>query len=136
VLTALVGWAGTAVAERNAGVAPMLAVLGAGQASLHVLLDHVADGHSGGRAGPVLPSAQMFAAHVVATLLAAVLLSRASVAFAAVAAALTGLVRAIAVALSPPAVPASHAPVETAGGHLVDVVLRRSLGRRGPPVLS
>ncbi|MCG8917567.1 hypothetical protein L6E12_17425 [Actinokineospora sp. PR83] len=135
-LTALVGWAGSAVAERHHGLVPMLALLGTSQLSLHVLLTHIADTHPGEPGGPAFSTPLMLATHAAATLLTAVLLTRASTAFAAVAAALRGLVRAIAVVLSTWSPAPSPAPVEPDPDHLISAVLRRSLGRRGPPVLS
>ncbi|WP_156755440.1 hypothetical protein [Actinokineospora pegani] len=135
VLAALVGWAGTGVADRHTGFVPTLLLLGGGQATLHVLLSHVAVAHPGETApGSVLPTPLMLALHVVALLLTALLLTRASAAFATAAAALTGLVRAIAVVLPVAERPRGGPVVAPAQGTFMAVLLRRVCGKRGPPL--
>jgi hypothetical protein len=99
-----------------------------------VLLTAIA--HPPGTEAPaLLPTPLMLALHAVGTLVAALLLTKASTAFAVVAAALTGLVRALVVLLSAaeapqrtPTAPASRVDA------LIAVLLRRVCGRRGPPV--
>ncbi|SDC78376.1 hypothetical protein SAMN05216174_104254 [Actinokineospora iranica] len=133
VLTALVAWAGTAVADRRGGPCAMATLLGVSQYSLHVLLTDVTAAH------PEAPGAGgglMLATHAVATVLSAALLTSASTALAMIAAAVSGLVQALVVALPPtPAVP-RPAPIQTGRGHLLAVVFREVLCRRGPPLTS
>ncbi|WP_424183677.1 hypothetical protein ACOBQX_17015 [Actinokineospora sp. G85] len=136
VLAALVGWAGTGIADRRTGFVPTLLLLGGGQTTLHVLLSHVAVAHPGETApGSLLPTPLMLALHGVALLLTALLLTKASAAFATAAAALRGLVRAIAVVLRVPE-PPSRGPVAppAQGSFFMAVLLRRVCGRRGPPL--
>ncbi|XVS64530.1 hypothetical protein ACQPYE_00250 [Actinosynnema sp. CA-299493] len=129
-LTLLVAFAGTAVADRGRRPWSILATLGAAQLGQHALLNlghHVADGPGLGFS----PTA-MTAAHVVAALLTGLLLARADAALHA----LTGLVTRLLPPPHSPAVPAgalwAPTPSSTAD-MLVDVVLRRVHGRRGPP---
>ncbi|MEU4764185.1 hypothetical protein AB0H12_13090 [Actinosynnema sp. NPDC023794] len=128
-LTLLVAFAGTALAERGRRPWTILAALGVAQLGQHALLNlghHAADGPGLGFS----PTA-MTAAHALAALLTGLLLARAD----AVLQALVGVVT----RLLPP-----HAPVAPIGALwaptpsstanvLVDVVLRRVHGRRGPP---
>ncbi|MCC8247554.1 hypothetical protein [Saccharothrix luteola] len=129
-LTLLVAFAGTALAERGRRPWTILAALGVAQLGQHALLTlghHAADGPGLGFS----PTA-MTAAHVLAALLTGLLLARAD-------AVLQTLVDVVTRLLPPP-----HAPVAPAGALwsatpsstanvLVDVVLRRVHGRRGPP---
>ncbi|MER5261289.1 hypothetical protein ABTZ99_04280 [Actinosynnema sp. NPDC002837] len=129
-LTLLVAFAGTALAERGRRPWTILATLGVAQVGQHALLNlghHAADGPGLGFS----PTA-MTAAHAFAALLTGLLLARAD-------AALHALVGVVTRLLPPP-----HTPVAPAGALwaptpsptanvLVDVVLRRVHGRRGPP---
>ncbi|GLZ41289.1 hypothetical protein Acsp05_49130 [Actinokineospora sp. NBRC 105648] len=137
-LTALVAWAGTALADRRGGLVATLALLGVSQLSLHVLLTDITDPHAGHLHAAGVSDSLMVTTHVVATVLSAVLLTGASQALTAIAAALAGLVRAIAITAPPiaPAPAATTAPIAVAPGHLLTVVLRVVCGRRGPPLPS
>ncbi|MFD0200088.1 MULTISPECIES: hypothetical protein [Saccharothrix] len=129
-LTLLVAFAGTAMADRGRRPWTVLATLGVAQVGQHALLNlghHAADGPGLGFS----PTA-MTAAHVVAALLTGLLLARADAVLQALAGAVTRL-------MPPPLVPVvpagalwSPTPSATANA-LVDVLLRRVHGRRGPP---
>ncbi|OLR95608.1 hypothetical protein BJP25_00210 [Actinokineospora bangkokensis] len=137
VMTALVGWAGTAVADRRGGVLATLAVLAVSQAGLHVLLTYIADDHPGQEPSAVLPTPLMLGLHALATLLAAVLLTRAGVAFTAIATAVLRWVGVLVVVLGAGSTAPRPLPVvEWDPDRTVLGVLRRSLGRRGPPLFS
>ncbi|WP_147459866.1 hypothetical protein [Actinokineospora cianjurensis] len=134
-LTALVAWAGTALADRRGGLLATLALLGVSQLCLHVLLTDIAVSHDGHVHTPVVPSGLMLATHIAATLVNGVLLTVAGSALTAVAAAISGIVRALVVSLAP-STPLPSIPVAALVDHLLAVVLRVVCGRRGPPVLS
>ncbi|MGQ0839929.1 hypothetical protein [Actinokineospora sp.] len=136
VLTVLVGWAGTAVADRRHDTWSMLTLLGVSQLSLHVLLTDIASTHPGHGAGAAVDGDLMLVTHVLATVLTAVLLTKASVALGVLASALTGLVRALVWTPVPVATTPRPAPVEVFRGHLLAVVFRQVCGRRGPPLGS
>ncbi|MFI9008693.1 hypothetical protein ACIGNX_15840 [Actinosynnema sp. NPDC053489] len=128
-LVVLVAFAGTALAERGRRPWAILATLGVAQVGQHALLSlghHAADGRGLGF-GPTA----MTAAHAVAALLTGLLLARADAALHALADAVIRLLP----PLTPPA-PAvalwSPTPSTTTNA-LVDVLLRRVHGRRGPP---
>ena len=136
VLTALVGWAGTAAAERRGGWLSVFAVLAIGQASLHVLLTYIAHDHAGQAAAAVLPTPLMLGAHAVATAFATVLLRRADTAIAAVTAAVLHWTGLLVVVLGVRPAVRRAVVAEWATTPTVLEVLRRSLGRRGPPLVS
>ncbi|HTI19499.1 MAG TPA: hypothetical protein VL652_00825 [Kutzneria sp.] len=126
-LSLLIALAGTALADRWRSSWTIVGALGAAELAQHVLLSVM---HGDG----VLGSGAMTIAHGVALVLTAALLAKADATIVAVAGAVRRLLpvvpsfphpdRVVAlVAVSPP-------------GHVLDVLLRRSLGRRGPPVLS
>ncbi len=129
-LTLLIAFAGTAVADRGRRPWTILATLGVAQLGQHSLLNlghHTADGPGLGFS----PTA-MTAAHVVAALLTGLLLARAD-------ATLHALVTAVSRLLPPPLAPVvptgalwALIPAPSANT-LVDVLLRRVHGRRGPP---
>jgi hypothetical protein len=129
-LTLLIAFAGTALAERGRRPWTILATLGAAQLGQHALLSlghHAADGPGLGF-GPTA----MTAAHVVAALLTGLLLARADATLHALVTAVSRLVP-----LPPaPVVPTGALWVLTTASPanpLVDVLLRRVHGRRGPP---
>lgn len=134
VLSALVGWAGNSVAERRHGLLATTALLGVSQFALHLLLTDVAV-HPGAppvATDPVL----MTAAHAVATVLTAVLLTRASAALAAVSAALSGIVAVLVHSPLPEVAPARPVPVGDHDDTALAVLLRLVCARRGPPAVS
>lgn len=134
-LTALVGWAGTALADRRGGLVATLVLLGVSQLCLHVLLTDIAVPHDGHQHTPAINGGLMLATHVAATVINAVLLTAAGAALNAIASAVTGLVRVLTISLAPTA-PLPSVPVTTAVSHLLAILLRVVCTRRGPPVPS
>lgn len=130
-LTLLIAFAGTALAERGRSPWAVLATLGVAQLGQHALLALGARDHAHASGLGVGPTA-MTAAHAVAALLTGLLLARADTALTALAKALSRLLPVLWAA--PP--PASRVPApvpSTSPNALVDVLLRRVHGRRGPP---
>jgi len=126
-LSLLIALAGTALADRWRSSWTIVGALGSAELAQHVLLSVM---HGEG----VFGSGMMTGAHAIALLLTAVLLAKADATIVAVAGAVRRLL---------PVVPSfphpDHvvAPVAmSAPSHVLDVLLRRALGRRGPPVLS
>jgi hypothetical protein len=129
LLTALVGWIGAALTEKTEGPIGVLAVLGAAQLGMHLVLT-VLMGHM----GPV--HADMYLAHAGATVLTAALLTHAESMLRAAAASLWLL---LPVVWRPAPVPTGPAPVPVPSPQKtlhISVVLRRVHGRRGPPQYS
>jgi hypothetical protein len=132
LLTVGVAAGGVALADRQRGGFAILAALGTSHLAIHLLLTLCTPDMDMG--SPI--SAQvMFAAHVLAILLAAALLTRAERAIYALAEQLAMLLpRWIVVFCAspelPPAPPRAEEPAEKA----MRVLLRRTCSRRGPPV--
>ncbi|MFE9744210.1 hypothetical protein ACFYOT_04840 [Saccharothrix saharensis] len=129
-LTLLVAFAGTALAERGRRPWSVLATLGVAQLGQHALLNlghHAADGPGLGF-GPTA----MTAAHVVAALLTGLLLARADAVLHALADAVTRLLPLLPAPVAPAGALWSPTPSSSRNA-LVDVLLRRVHGRRGPP---
>nr|WP_306999182.1 hypothetical protein [Amycolatopsis thermophila] len=126
LLVALVGWTGTALADRTRGPLGVLAVLGSAQLLMHVVLDELMP-HPGS-----MPAA-MLAAHAGATVVTALLLAHAE---ALLQVAATRLALLLPVLFGPaPAPPPPHAaPAPAPGVPQVSVLLTRINARRGPPV--
>ncbi|GAA1253385.1 hypothetical protein GCM10009676_45620 [Prauserella halophila] len=133
VVASLIGWVATATAHRARGIRGILLFLGAGQLAAHTLLTTLS-GHGG--EGPA-----MIAGHALATVVTAYVLAHAE----AVLAGVTTTVRAVlpvAVWRWRPYRRPQHGPAHPplalpdAATTVVDVLLRRVHGRRGPPVLS
>jgi hypothetical protein len=136
LLAALLTWGGMSLASRG-GAVGLVVVLGATQASQHVLLSELASGH--GKDPAVFDGSTMVAAHVVATVLTAILLTRAGVALSAITAALAWLLGQLRALVAGPVTP-RPATVGTSlparPGPLLEVLLRQVCARRGPPGLS
>lgn len=136
VLTVLLAGAGVALADRRRGFPAILAAVGGSQLALHVLLAGLGHGH-GGSGGT--SSLAMLLPHAVAALLTAVLLTGAEDAVFAVAAVLRWLLSAVAAVVPPlPRLccwPLCVPVLSTSASSLLDVLLRRVHGRRGPPRL-
>ncbi|MFF4598241.1 hypothetical protein [Amycolatopsis sp. NPDC001319] len=135
LLTGLLGWTGTALAGKARGRLATIAVLGAGQLVMHLVLTTLA-GHDGHPAAGWASGWTMTASHAVATLITALLLARADALLLAV----LHVVRAVLPLLTPPQpVPAGAAvalpPRPSRSVAILDVELRRVRGRRGPPAL-
>jgi hypothetical protein len=136
LLATLLAWGGMSLA-RKGGVLTLVGVLGATQASQHLLLSEIAGGH--GHSAAQFDGWTMFATHAVATLLTAVLLTRADVALGTIAAALAWLLGTLRALVAGPV----RLPQATAGtalparpGQLLEVLFRQVCAKRGPPVRS
>lgn len=127
-LSLLIALAGTALADRWRGSWTIIGALGATELAQHVLLS-VMHGES------LFGSGVMTCAHLVALLLTAVMLAKADAAIVAVAGAVRRLLPMVPSFPHPDTVVV--APVlPRPSGHVLDVLFRRALRRRGPPVLS
>jgi hypothetical protein len=137
LLATLLAWGGMSLTRRG-GTLALVAVLGVTQASQHVLLTQIASGH--GRGPAVFDGWTMFTTHAIATLLTAVLLTRAGIALSAIAAAVRWLLGRLRTLISGPLRTVSVGTVGTSlparPGPLLEVLLRQICARRGPPVLS
>lgn len=129
LLTAIVGWTGAALAEKTKGPVGVLAVLGAAQVAMHLVLT-VLMGH-GMSAGPV-----MYLAHATATVLTAGLLAHAESMTQVAVARLSLLLPVVWRAAPVPSVPALVPATPAVELPVLSVLLRRVHGRRGPPVCS
>lgn len=128
VLTALVGWIGSALAERTKGPLGVLAVLGVAQVAMHLVLTELM-----GHTAPARP--EMYLAHAVATVCTAAVLAHAeTMARHAVA----GLWRLLPVVWRPaPVADAAPVPVlSPVDSPTLSVLFRRVHRRRGPPFVS
>lgn len=135
LLATLLAWGGGSLARRG-GLLTLVGVLGVTQTCQHLLLTEIAGGH--GHA-PMFDGWTMFATHAVATLLTALLLTRAGVALGMLGAALSWLhgvlVLLVAGRVRPVAVPAGS-PAPARPGALLEVLFRQVCARRGPPLHS
>jgi hypothetical protein len=138
VLTVLIAWAGAALADRLRRVTTVLVVLGLTQLGAHVLLSDSVPGHAAH--GPQLVDpVLMVVAHVVATMLTAALLCGADRAASCVTSAARMLRGLLAIVVSGPVQSRVSGPIPAASvrpGHVIEVMLRRVCGRRGPPICS
>ncbi|GAB3704714.1 hypothetical protein GCM10027598_05120 [Amycolatopsis oliviviridis] len=138
LLTVLIGWNAAALAAKARGPMATIVDLGAGQVVMHLVLSSLSSHeliHD--EPAPLSGGLAMTAAHVVATLVTALLLAKADGLLLGVLACLRALVPFILGALPVPAATASPVLARPAGpGHLVRVDLRRVHGRRGPPLFS
>ena len=136
LLATLLSWGGMSLARRG-GTPALVAVLGVTQACQHVLLSDIASGHGNGPA--VFGGWTMFTTHAVATVLTAVLLTRAGVALSTITTAFAWLLGRLRILVDGP-VPPRPSTVGTSlparPGPLLEVLLRQVCARRGPPVLS
>lgn len=136
LLTGLVGWVATALAGKARGPVATLALLGAGQVVMHLVLVTLAGHDMYGMAGRT-GGFSMLAAHAVATLVTALLVAKADAMLLAVLSALRAILPWLLPALPVPAAATVAMPARTdAPPHLVGVDLRRIHGRRGPPSSS
>ncbi|NKQ53381.1 hypothetical protein HFP15_10860 [Amycolatopsis sp. K13G38] len=129
LLTALVGWTGSALAEKVRGPLGILAVLGVAQAAMHLVLTELA-----GHMGPA--HADMYLTHATATAVTALLVARAEW-MLRVAVSRLGLLPLV--VRGQPPVPAGPAPAPVVCAPdvpLMSVLLKRVHGRRGPPCCS
>ena len=134
-ITALIAWAGTALAGRLRGPVALLTTVAAIQLGLHQLLTQSAYAHGAHSGPPPVNGAAMLAGHAAATVIVAVLLGRATAGLAAFASLLARLRGPLEVRRLVP-VPAAIRPTLIAParpGPLLEIVLRRVSARRGPP---
>lgn len=136
LLATLLAWGGMSVARRG-GTLALVAVLGVTQACQHVLLTELASGHGKGTAA--FDGWTMLTTHAVATVVTAVLLTRAGVALSAVSAALVwllGRLHALVAGPVPPRPATAGTSLPARPGPLLEVLLRQVCARRGPPVYA
>jgi hypothetical protein len=137
LLTLVVARAGCALAARRRGGMPVLLILGMSQAAAHIVLGDVVAGHAAHHS--VVPLWPMLFAHLVATIVTAALLTRADQAISCAGSAVAALLAAIHVPTAAPVAPVGHAAVPAVvfgHGQVIDVMLQRVCGRRGPPERS
>ncbi|WP_116051470.1 hypothetical protein [Amycolatopsis palatopharyngis] len=139
LLTPVIGWLATVLAERLHGLLGVVLVLGVAQVVMHVMLGGHGTHTPADPVGPSIhsgvdPGAMVLAAHLGATILTAILLARAESMLQAVAVSLRRLVHTV---WRLPPIPSGAIPaaiVRAAGCvQFVDIHLRRVHGRRGPP---
>ncbi|RSM38732.1 hypothetical protein DMA12_32085 [Amycolatopsis balhimycina DSM 5908] len=138
LLTGLFGWTATALARKARGPLATITLLGAAQLVMHLLLTTLAGHHAHDMdAAPGTTGLGMIAAHASATVLTALLLSRADTMLLTVLAVLRAILPRLLTPLPVPSAAATLVPARVHGpDHLVGVDLRRIRGRRGPPVHS
>lgn len=140
LLTTLVAWAGTSVANRFDGALAVLTALGTAQGAMHLILNYVvpSQAHHAGHAMAPVSSGVMLLTHTVATVITGVLIAKADAAVALISSAMRLLLDLIrpprfpAVPVATYALPTSVPP----GDHIRRVLLRRVHARRGPPHCS
>ena len=136
LLATLLAWGGMSLTRRG-GIPALVGVLGVTQLCQHLLLTEIANGH--GHQEAVFDGWTMFAAHAVATVLTAALLTRADTALALVACAFAWLVSRLTALVTGPAAHTADltgSPSPARPGALLEVLFREVCGRRGPPVRS
>ncbi|TDV50866.1 hypothetical protein [Actinophytocola oryzae] len=136
LLATLLSWGGMSITRRG-GTPALVAVLGLTQACQHMLLNEIASGH--GETTATFDGWTMFGTHAVATIVTALLLTRAGFALAAVTSAigwLLGRLRILAAGPVPPLAATAGNSAPARPGELLEVLFRRVCGRRGPPVHS
>lgn len=136
LLATLLAWGGMSLARRG-GAPALVGVLGVTQLCQHLLLTEIANGH--GHQQAAFDGWTMFGAHAVATLLTAVLLTRAGIALALVTGALAWVLSRLTALVSGPVRPAAchvGTPLPARPGALLEVLFRDVCARRGPPVHS
>jgi hypothetical protein len=136
LLTVLIGWTASALAAKTTGILGTVAVLGAGQLLMHLVLSTLMV-HPASHVGEAMPGGVMAATHTGATIVTALLVVRAEAMLRAAANAMRLLLPKISRALSVPAAAAQPTLVLPAGAErLLDVLFRHLHGRRGPPIYS
>lgn len=129
LLAGLVGWVSAAAAEHTRGPHGVLLVLGTAQLITHLLLSELS-GHGGGGPG-------MVGTHTAACVLTALLVARAETLLDLAAAATRRLLPTLWRAPAVPTGRVRRVVIQAPGGHnLIEVLLRRICGTRGPPVFS
>jgi hypothetical protein len=138
LLTVMVGWTATALAAKARGLVSTIAVLGAAQLVMHVVLSTLAlhsDIHSA-TAG-AMSGLTMTTSHSVATILTALLVTRADSMLLTVLNTMRLLLPPVWRAAPVPDTVLAPIPVPAPEiGQLVSELFRSTLGRRGPPLYS
>jgi hypothetical protein len=136
LLTVLIGWTATALAAKTTGTLGTLALLGAGQLIMHLVLSTLMV-YPGPHAGGGVSGSAMAAAHTGATIVTALLVARAEALLRAAANALRLVLPKILRALPVPTAATRPTLILPSGAErIVDVLFRRVHGRRGPPIYS
>jgi hypothetical protein len=136
LLATLLAWGGMSLTRRG-GTPALVAVLGVTQACQHVLLTEIPSRHGGNP--PVFDAQTMFTTHAVATVLTAVLLTRAGAALGAVVSAFALLLCRLRALIAGPVPPRSDTvgtSLPARPGPLLEILLRQVCARRGPPLHS
>jgi hypothetical protein len=136
LLTVGVAAAGIALANRRRGPVEILLALGGSHLGIHLMLTVAANSEHVD--GPPMNGWLMTGGHVVAVLIAAVLLTKAEAAFFALACALALLLPRWLLGASRPPVAAEGSPAArpAPADRRIRVLLRRACARRGPPLTS
>lgn len=136
LLATLLAWGGSTLARRG-GTPALVGVLGVTQLCQHLLLTELANGH--GHQQALFDPWTMFTAHAVATVLTAVLLTRAGIALRLVSTAVAWLWSRLTTLVGGPVRPTANpggAPLPARPGAFLEVLFREVCARRGPPVRS
>ncbi len=137
LFTTLVAWGGASLARRG-GLFALTGVLGATQLGQHLLLTEIATTHAHAVSPPINGWA-MFTTHAIATVVTAALLRRTGTALNWVYAAwawLTARLRTLVAGPVPSVAGPRPVPTPARPGQLLEILLRRVLARRGPPIGS
>jgi hypothetical protein len=138
LLTVMVGWTATALAAKARGPVATIAILGAAQLVMHVVLSTLAlhsDTHT--VSSGAMSGLTMTATHTVATILTALLVTRADAMLLTVLNAMRLLLPPVWRAAPVPDTVLAPIPVPVPEiGQLVSELFRSTLGRRGPPIHS
>ena len=136
LLATLLAWGGSTLTRRG-GTPALVGVLGMTQLCQHLLLTELANGH--GHQQPLFDPWTMFTTHAVATVLTAVLLTRAGVALRLVSTAVAWLLSRLTALVTEPVRRTARpggSPLPARPGALLEVLFREVCARRGPPVHS
>ena len=136
LLATLLAWGGSTLARRG-GTPALVGVLGVTQLCQHLLLTELARGH--GHQQALFDPWTMFTAHAVATVLTAVLLTRAGVALRLISTAVAWLLSRFTELVSGPVRRTARpggSPLPARPGAFLEVLFREVCARRGPPVHS
>lgn len=128
-LATLLGWLTALAADRTRGIAETALILGGAQLAMHWTLTGLTVHEGGTHYGLAMP-----ATHAAATVLTALLLTRADSMLEAMAHALTARLPVLPADILPESAPPVQVAVCTTGcGHVVETLLSRVHGSRGPP---
>jgi hypothetical protein len=137
LLTVMIGWTATALATKTSGPAATAAVLGAAQVVMHVVLTLAPHADSHTVTTGAMSGVTMTATHTAATIVTALLVTRAESTLLTIANAMRLLLPPIWRAT--PVLDTVRTPIPVSApeiGQLVSDLFRSTLGRRGPPLHS